>query len=109
MILAWVMSLLLLCSTLIVHLERLAALRVIEVKTMESAHKNFMAAEMAISECEEHISNLSALINNNCYIEPAGKNIWKITSKEKPSIQIHIHVDQNSGVSTRLNWRQVFE
>ena len=109
MILAWVISLLLLCSALVVHLERLTALRIIEVKTIESAQSKFIAAEKAIAQCESHISNLSTLVHNDCYIQPAGKNIWRITSKEKPVIEIHIHVDEKTGVVNRLNWRQIFE
>ena len=92
MILAWVISLLLLCSTLVVHLERLTALRIIEVNTIQSAQSNFIAAEKSITQCEAHISNLSVLVENACHIQSLGKNIWRITSKEKPAIEIHILV-----------------
>ena len=109
MILAWVIYLLILCSSLVVQLERLAALRIIEVNTMKSAQSKFLAAEKSITLCEAHISNLSALAENNCHIQSAGKNIWRITSKEKPAIQIHVLVDEKSGMPSRLNWRQVFE
>lgn len=109
MILAWVISLLLLCSTLVVHLERLTALRIIEVNTLKSAQSKFLAAEKSITQCEAHISNLSALTENACHIQSAGKNIWRITSKEKPAIEIHIHVDEKTGAVKRLNWRQIFE
>lgn len=109
MILAWVMSVLLLCSALVMHLERLSALRIIEVKTIESAQSKFIAAEKSIALCETHISNLSAITENVCHIQAAGKNIWRITSKEKPVIEIHIHVDEKTGVARRINWRQIFE
>ena len=109
MILAWVISLLLLCSTLAMHLERLTALRIIEVSTMKSAQSKFFAAEKSITQCEAHISNLSALAENNCHIQSVGKNIWRISSKEKPAIEIHIHVDEKTGAVKRLNWRQIFE
>jgi hypothetical protein len=108
-ILAWVISLLLLCSALVAHLERLAALRMIEVATIESAQREFIVAEKSIAQCEAYISHLSTLVSNDCYIQPAGKNIWRITSKEKPVIEIHIHVDEKTGAVSRLNWRQIFE
>lgn len=109
MILAWVISLLLLCSTLVVQLERLSALRIIEVTTIESAQRKFIAAEKVIAQCESHITNLTALTENDCHIQSVGKNIWRITSKEKPVIEIHIHVDEKTGTVSRLNWRQIFE
>ena len=109
MILAWVISLLLLCSSLIVYLEQLTVLRVMEVKTIENAQEKFIATEKSVLQCEDNITNMSVLTENNCFIEPAGKNQWRISSKEKPSIQIHVLVDEKSGVATRLNWRQAFE
>ena len=109
MILAWVISLLLLCSSLIAYLERLNALRIVEVKTMELAQKHFIAAEKAVLECEKNITSLAALQANACFIQPAGKNLWLISSKEKPAIQIGIVIDEKTGVATRFNWRQVFE
>ena len=109
MILAWVVSLLLLCSSLVVYLERLAALRVIEVNTLQIAQEAFITAEKSVTECEKHISNLSALVVNNCYLEPVGNQGWLISSKHKPVIQIHVFVDEKTNVVTRLNWRQAFE
>jgi hypothetical protein len=108
-ILAWVISLLLLCSSLISYLEKLNALRIVEVKTIELAQKHFIAAEKSVLECEQNITNLSNLQENTCFIQPAGKNRWLISSKEKPAIQIGIVIDENTGVVTRFNWRQVFE
>ena len=109
MILAWVISLLLLCSSLIAYLERLNALRIVEVKTMEMAQKHFIAAEKAVLECEKNITKLADLEENTCFIQPAGKNRWLISSKEKPAIQIGVVIDEKTGIATRFNWRQVFE
>ena len=109
MILAWVLSLLMLCSSLIVYLERMAALSIIELNTMTAARRGFIAADKAVMECEKNISNLAALTENACFIQSAGKNIWLITSKQKPSVQVHVFLDEKTGVATRLNWRQVFE
>jgi hypothetical protein len=108
-ILAWVLSLLLLCSSLIIYIERMAALSIVEVNTMTSTRRGLIAAEKAVIECENHISNLSALTENPCFIQPVGKNIWLISSKQKPGIQVHVFLDEKTGLTTRLNWRQVFE
>jgi hypothetical protein len=109
MILTWVISLLLLCVSLIVHLERLTALRIVEVKTIELAQQNFIASEKAVLDCEQSLSALSALSENHCFIQLISKNIWLIASKQKPAIQIHILLDEKSGNTSRLNWRQSFE
>ena len=109
MILVWAISLILLCSSLIVSLERLTAMRLIEVKSIEFSQERFMAAEKSALQCESNITNLSALTEHPCFIQPAGKNQWLISSKEKPVIQVHVLVDEKSGTVTRLNWRQAFE
>jgi hypothetical protein len=87
----------------------LTTLRVVEVKTLEDAQQNFIAAEKSILNCERSLSTLSALSENHCYIQPVTKNIWLITSKQKPMIQIHVLLDEKSGSTTRLNWRQSFD
>ena len=109
MILAWIASLSLLCSSLITHIERLSTLRMIEVNTIEVAQKKFIAAEKAVQECAQHITALSTLQSNPCFIKPAGNQRWLISSKEKPGIEIGVLVDQSTGSVTRINWRQVFE
>lgn len=112
MILVWAISLILLCSSLIMSLERLTAMRLIEVKLIEFSQERFMTAEKTVLQCESNITNLSALNELTelpCFIQPAGKNQWLISSKEKPAIQVHVLVDEKSGAVTRLNWRQAFE
>jgi len=109
MILAWVISLLLLCTSLVIHLERLTALRMIELKTIEIAQQHFIAAEKAVLDCENNLATLSLLTENPCFIKSSSKGIWLITSKQKPAIQVHVALDEKSGVIRRLNWRQVFE
>ena len=109
MIIAWVISLLLLCSSLIAYIERLSALRMIEVNTISKMQQQFISAEKAVQECEENITALSPLHNNLCFIQFVGDHRWLISSKENPGIQIGISVDEKTGKVTRLNWRQVFE
>lgn len=98
-----------LCSSLIVYLERMVMLSIVELNTMTASRRGFMAAEKAVVECEKNISNISALKENACFIQPAGKNIWLITSKQKPGVQLHVFLDEKTGLATRLNWQQVFE
>lgn len=109
MILAWVLSLLLLLSSLIAYLERMTALSMIESIAMKASHRHFVAAEKSVMECEQNFSQITALAENNCFIQSVGKNIWLISSKQKPSIQIHVYLDEKTGIATRLNWRQSFE
>lgn len=109
MILAWVISLLLLCSSLITYLERVSSLRIIEVNTLRLAKNQFIESEKEILDCEKNITTLTQLKENHCFIQSAGKNYWLITSKEKPAIQIGVVIDETTGVVTRINWRQVFE
>ena len=109
LIIAWVISLLTLLSMLVMQLERLAALEVISVNTYAEAQKEFIAAEQAILECEQHLSNIAALEHPACYIQSAGKNIWLISSKSKPRLEVLIFLDGKTNTTTRLNWRQSFE
>ena len=109
MILVWVLSLLLLCASLIAHLERLTVLRIIEVKTISFTQKNFIASEKVVLDCEQSLSTLSALSENHCFIQPISKNVWLISSKQKPTIQVHVVLDEKSGSTRRLNWRQSFD
>jgi hypothetical protein len=108
-ILAWVLSLLLLISSLVTYLERMTALSMIETSTMRASQRHFVAAEKSILECEQNISQITVLAENNCFIQSVGKNIWLISSKQKPSVQVHIYLDEKSDQATRLNWRQSFE
>jgi hypothetical protein len=87
----------------------MTALGIIETNTMRTSQRNFFAAEKSILECEKNISQITALVENNCFIQSVGKNIWLISSKQKPSIQIHVYLDEKTGIATRLNWRQSFE
>ena len=76
---------------------------------MELAQKNFVAAEKAVLDCEKNLTSLADLKENTCFVQSVGKNRWLITSKEKPAIQIGVVIDEKTGVTTRVNWRQIFE
>jgi hypothetical protein len=87
----------------------MTALAIIEKNSMTLAARNFIVAEKSVLECEQNISQLAVLTENHCLIRSAGKNIWLITSKQKPSIQVHVYLDEKTGVASRLNWRQSFD
>ena len=108
-IIAWVLSLLTLLSMLVMQLERLAALEVMSVNTYAEAQKGFIAAEKALLECEQHLSNIAVLADPACHIQSVGKNLWLISSQSKPSLEILIFLDEKTNIATRLNWRQNFE
>ena len=109
MIIAWVLSLLTFLSMLIIQLERLTALEVMNVNTHAEAQKGFIAAEKNLIECEQQLSNITPLVNSTCHIQSAGKNLWLISNKSKPSLESLILVDEKTNIATRLNWRQKFE
>ncbi len=109
MIIAWVLSLLFLLSSLVSHLERLAALEMIAANSYVESQKQFIAAEKSLLECERHLSSIAVLENPTCHIQSAGKNRWLISSKEKPVLEILVNLDVKTNAVTRLNWRQNFE
>jgi len=108
-IIAWVLSLLTLLSMLVIQLERLATLEVMSVNTYTQSQKEFIAAEQSLIECEQHLSNITVLARTTCDIQSAGKNLWLISSKSKPSFEILVFLDEKNNITTRLNWRQKFE
>ena len=109
LIIAWVLSILTLLSMLVIQLERLAALEIMSVNTYAESQKEFIAAEQSLIECEQHLSNIAVLADPACHIQSVGKNLWLISSKSKPSLEILIFLDEKTNIATRLNWRQNFE
>lgn len=109
MILAWVLSLLTILASLIMHLERLAALELVSSNTYIESQKKFITAEKILLDCEQYIANITALENSSCHIQSTGKNLWLISSKGTPTLEALIFLDEKTNISTRLNWRQHFE
>jgi hypothetical protein len=109
MIVAWVLSLLTPLAMLVMQLERLAALEVMSINTYAETQKEFTASEQALIECEQHLSNITVLENPTCQIQSAGKNLWLISSKSKPRLEVLVFLDEKTNIATRLNWRQSFE
>lgn len=94
---------------LVIQLERLAALEVMSVNTYAQAQKEFIAAEKSLMECEQYLSNITGLENPSCHIQSVGKNLWLLSSKSKPSLEMLVFLDEKTNITTRLNWRQNFE
>jgi hypothetical protein len=91
------------------HLERLAALEIISANTFVESQSKFTAAEKTILACEQHLSNIAILENASCHIQSTGKNLWLISSKGQPRLEVLVFLDEKTQMATRLNWRQNFE
>ena len=111
MILAWVLSLILLCSALIKQLESLTTQSLIELKTMTDAQEQFFSAEKSVVECEHELAQrvISNVSDSSCIYRDMGNHVWKISSKQKPGVEVHVYVDPQTDSAQRLNWRQTFE
>ena len=109
MVIAWVLSLLVLLSSLVVCLERLSAIEIISANSAVDSGKRFIKSEKALLECEQNLSQIAVLENAACHIRSAGKNLWLISSIEKPHLEILVHLDDKTNRVSRLNWRQQFE
>lgn len=109
MIIAGVLSLLVLLSSLIASLERMSALEMLSVNTTVNAGRKFIAAEKILDKCERHLSDVAHLSDTACHIQSAGKQLWLISTKESPKLEILVHLDEKTHLVTRLNWRQDFE
>jgi Tfp pilus assembly protein PilX len=94
---------------LVIQMERLVALELRSTNTVVESHKAFIAAEKEILECEKHLSHIAALPNSTCHIQSAGKNLWRISSTTKPSLEVLVFMDEKITSPTRINWRQNFE
>ena len=111
MILAWVLSLILLCSALIKQLESLTTQSLIELKAMTDAQEQFFSAEKSVVECEHELAQrvISNVSDSSCIYRDMGNHVWKISSKQKPGVEVHVYADPQTDSAQRLNWRQTFE
>ena len=109
MILIWVFSLILLGSSIIQHFTRMTSQSIVEMKNMTDAQERFIAAERAIVDCEKSLAHNTSTGDEICDIQSISLHIWKITSKQKPGIEVHVYRHPDSAEWQRLNWRQTFE
>ena len=109
MIIAWLLSLLVLLSSLLVCLERLSAIEIIGANSAVESGRRWIASEKVLMDCEKNLSQITAIENVACHIRSVGKNLWLISSIEKPHLEILVHLDEKTNAISRLNWRQQFE
>lgn len=109
MIIAWVLSLFMLISSLIQILERSVALELIRLNAVTSAGKKLIASEKLLLECQENLASIASLNHSHCHIQSVGKNLWLISTKENPALEILVFLDEKTKQATRINWRQKFE
>lgn len=109
MIIAWVLSLLMLLASLVNILERSVALELISLHATIDSGKKLITSEKSLLECEENLGNIAVLNHSTCHIQSAGKNLWLISTKEKPTLEVLVVLDEKTKQVTRLNWRQEFE
>lgn len=109
MIIAWVLSLLMLISSLIQILDRSVALELMRLDAITSAGRKLIESEKLLLECEQNLARSASLNHSDCHIQSAGKNLWLISTKDKPTIEILVFLDEKTKQATRINWRQEFE
>ncbi len=109
MIFIWVLSFIMLGSSIIQHFTGMTSQSIKELNGMSTSQKRFIAAEKAIVECEKSLALNISDNDDVCDIQLMSHRVLKITSKQKPGIEIHVYRDPESTVWQRLNWRQTFE
>lgn len=87
MILAWIFSLLLLCTSLIRHMNDMTALRIIEIETLRDAQEQFITAEQAVLACEKNFHEWQALDDKPGFIQSSGKNAGGLSVKILPKLK----------------------
>ena len=109
MILIWAFSLILLGSSIIQYFTGMTSQSIVELKNMTDAQERFIAAERAIVECEKSLALNTSTGDGVCDIQSISQHVWKITSKQKPGIEVHVYRHPEGAEWQRLNWRQTFE
>ena len=109
MIIAWVLSLLLLMASLIGYLQRTTTLEIIAIQTMQASQANFILAEKSLLECESAITHFASLPANQCNVQSLGKQLWKVSTLGKPTLESVVFLGDVSTTPVRLSWRQAFQ
>lgn len=109
MIIVWVLSLLALLTSLISGMERMTTLEMISNTAVVTSGKQFIAAEHALEKCQVEMMSIVHSANSPCHLQSVGKDLWLISTKENPRLEILVHLDEKTGAVRRLNWRQQFD
>jgi hypothetical protein len=109
MIIAWVLSLLFIISTVVVYLERIVALETFAVQTQKEVVEDFIKSEKIVLQCEQLLPEKIEEASELCHVQLLDKQYWLVRNLHAPKIEVLIHLNTESGMMSRLNWRQVFE
>ena len=96
-------------ASLVGYLQRLTSLELIATQTMKTSQLDFIHAEEALLACEKNISKITTLPANACVFQSVGQQLWKISTTGSVTIESVVYLNEVSGTSTRLSWRQVFK
>jgi len=108
-IIAWVLSLLVLLATMLMHLERLLTIELLAFNTYQQSASQFIASEKSLIECEKNLTNMTIMENDLCHVRSVRKNLWLLSSKQKPHLEVLVFLDDETHLATRLSWRQAFD
>jgi Tfp pilus assembly protein PilX len=67
MIIAWILSIIAIMTTLVINLEHSAALQIRLLAIEQEAHAAFVAAENTLNQCEVQLSNTTPLARLNAH------------------------------------------
>jgi len=96
-------------ASLVGYLQRLTSLELVATQTMKTSQVELINAEERLLACEKNIFNISTLPSNTCVFQSLGQQLWKISTTGGVTIESLVYLDEASGISTRLSWRQVFK
>lgn len=132
MIIAWILSIIAIVTTLVINLEHSTALRIRLLAIEQEAHTAFVAAEKQLDRCEAQLSNATLLavpneydIGSECDItvvdaNPIGELIRiralgnAVAKKSRPSestlaaqtqLEIMVYRDKRDHTLRRQSWR----
>ena len=135
MIIAWILSIIAIVTTLVIHLEHSTALQIRLLAIEQEAHTAFVAAEKQLDQCEAQLSNAISLtlLNENdastaCDISVVDANaigeLIRIralgnASPKNPmppmsnhatqtQLEIMVYRDKRDHILKRLSWRVVW-
>ena len=94
---------------MLVHLERLLTLELLAFNTYQQSASQFIASEKSLIEGEKNLTNMTIMENDVCHVRSVRKNLWLLSSKQKPNLEVLVFLDDKKHLATRLSWRQAFD
>jgi Tfp pilus assembly protein PilX len=90
MIIAWILSIIAIMTTLVINLEHSAALQIRLLVIEEEAHTAFVAAESTLHQCEAQLSNVAPLAVLSAHNASAACDIAVVDANARGEL-IRIH------------------